>query len=141
MKRSMRNSLWGFTLLETMVALVIFSGSAMALAGLINTNLLTLSRVREVNAQIPVVHNAIAEIRALNLATAQQGRFDLNDYVIRWQATLLEPKRQSQNRDGYIGYHEVGIYDVVFTLSRDNVVVGTYTLRHTGFETVRGPSL
>ena len=44
----------GFTLSETLVALVIFSAAAMAMYGLFNTNLIALARAHDVARQTPV---------------------------------------------------------------------------------------
>ena len=43
----------GFTLLETMVALVVFAAAAMALYGLLNSNLIALARAHDVARQAP----------------------------------------------------------------------------------------
>ena len=139
--RYKKGLLAGFTLLETIVALVIFSGTAMALADLLNTNLITLGRVQEVTQQIPAVKNAVAQLRAMNLQSEQQGEFEQNGHTVLWQANLLEPYRDSQNRIGFQGYHRVGLYQVDFQMLSDGHVVGEYKLRVVGNETVRGPEL
>jgi len=129
----------GFTLLETIVALVIFSGTAMALADLLNTNLNTLRRVHEVTQQIPAVNNAIAQLRAMNLQSEQVGEFLQNGHTVSWQAKLLEPTRDSQNRAGFQGYHRVGLYQIDFQILDGGLLVGEYKIRVVGFEAVRVP--
>jgi general secretion pathway protein I len=130
----------GFTLLETIVALVIFSGTAMAFADLLNVNLNTLGRVQEVSAQIPAVKNAVAHLRAMNLKSQQDGEFEQNGHGVVWQAKLLQPHKDSQTRTGYQGYHRVGLYQIDFQMLKDGLVIGEYQLRVAGFETVRVPS-
>lgn len=130
----------GFTLLETIVALVIFSATAMAFADLLNVNLNTLGRVQEVSAQIPAVKNAVAQLRAMNLKGEQAGEFEQNGHSVLWQAKLLEPYKDSQTRTGYQGYHRVGLYHIDFQMLKDDLVVGEYQMRVVGFETVRVPS-
>lgn len=127
----------GFTLLETIVALVIFTGSAMALADLLNTNLHTLSRVHDVSSQLPALKNVIAQISAMNLQQEEDGQFEMNAYVVDWQARLLEPFRQSQIRQGDRGVHQVGLYQVDFQIKKESRLVGEYSMRLLGFETVR----
>ena len=129
----------GFTLLETIVALVIFSGTAMAMADLLNTNLNTLGRVQEVTQQIPAVKNAIAQLRGMNLQSEQGGEFVQNGHTVLWQAKLLDPTRDSQLNSGDQGYHRVGLYQVDFQMLIGNLVVGEYKLRVVGFEAVRVP--
>ena len=128
-------------MLETMVALVIFAASAMALADLLNTNLSTLGRVREVSQQIPAVKNIIAHIGAMNLHSEGDGQFEMNGYSVYWQAQLLEPYRESQVRTGYQGNHRVGLYQIEFRLEQGGRLVGEYSLRQVGQKTIRAPEL
>ena len=53
-----RASSAGFTLLETMVAMVIFAGAAMALYALFNANLIALNRAYDVSHQMKAVRHA-----------------------------------------------------------------------------------
>lgn len=140
-RRLGRNSNSGFTLLETIVALVIFSTSGMALYSLVNTNLVTLTRVQSVSQQVPVVENAIEILSMMNLQEEQNGEFDINGYDIFWQAQLLEPYRMAQNQAGYEGYHKIGLYRVNFQVQDGRKLIGEYKLRLVGHTLVGGPSL
>lgn len=129
----------GFTLLETIVALVIFTSSGMALYGLMNTNLTSLTRIKEVSRQVPVVKNSIEYLSARNLQQEQDGEFEMNGFDVQWQARLLEPLRDVQNTTGYKGYHQVGLYKVDFQIRDADKTIGAYQLRLIGHELVRGP--
>lgn len=128
----------GFTLLEAVVALTIFSAGALTLYGLFNTNLVALQRVRDVTAHLPAAHRAVTLLSAINPRQREKGQVEFDDYTAVWSARLLEPVRQGQNAHGYMGYYEIGLYRVEFTLHAYGRPVGTYRLRLIGYEKVRG---
>ena len=127
----------GFTLLEAVVALTIFSAGALTLYGLFNTNLIALQRVRAVSAHLPAAQRAVAYLSAVNPYRQENGRLAFDDYEIVWSARLLEPARQGQNAYGRVGHYEVGLYRIEFTVSERGRPVGTYRLRLIGYEKVR----
>ena len=127
----------GFSLLETVVALVIFSGGAMALYGLLNTNLIALARVHDISRQVPAAHQAIERLSSINPRERDSGRFEIDGLDIVWSARLLQPARQSQTITGGRGYFEVGLYEVEFVMSDGGRSLGTWRLRAAGYEKVR----
>lgn len=130
----------GFTLLETMVALVIFAAAAMALYGLLNTNLIALARAHDVSRQVPAVRHAIEYLSAINPREEGSGRTVLGGVEVAWSSKLMEPVRQSQSPSGGLGYFEIGLYEVEFTVRDGDVPLGTWRLRVAGYEKVREPS-
>ena len=130
----------GFTLLETMVALVIFAGAAMALYALFNTNLVALARAHDVARQMPAVRHAVEHLSSINPREEGAGRFDLDGLEVAWSATLLEPPRQSQTTTGGRGYFEVGLYEIEFTMSERGRSLGAWRMRAVGYEKVREPT-
>ena len=131
----------GFTLLETMVALVIFTGAAMALYGLFNTNLIALVRAHDVSRQMPAVRHAIEYLSSINPRETDAGQFEFDGVKVAWSATLLQPVRQSQNVTGGRGYFEVGLYEIEFVMSERGRPLGTYQMRVVGHKKVREPGL
>ena len=131
----------GFTLLETMVALVIFAGAAMALYGLFNTNLIALVRAHDVSRQMPAVRHAIEYLSSINPRETDAGQFEFDGVKAAWSATLLQPVRQSQNVTGGRGYFEVGLYEIEFVMSERGRPLGTYQMRVVGHKKVREPGL
>lgn len=131
----------GFTLLETMVALAIFTGAAMALYGLFNTNLITLARAHDVSRQMPAVRHAVEYLSSINPREEGEGRFELDGLDVVWSAELLQPVRQSQSVTGALGYFEVGLYEVEFTMSEGGRPLGAWRMRVIGHEKVREPEL
>ena len=135
-------------MLEAVVALAVFSAGAMALFGLFNTNLISLTRAHETMDQAPYVDYAIDYLSAVNPRLRPEGQVDLGGFDVTWTATLVEPVRQSQNGNGFMGNFEVGLYEVAFEvrvlelgdggLAARATSLGVYRLRLVGFEKVRG---
>ena len=128
----------GFTLIEAMVALVVFSAAAMALYGLFNTNLIALGRAHDVSRQIAAVHHAVEYLAGINPHDETSGETSVDGIDIAWTARLLEPVRQSQTVTGERGYFEIGLYEVVFEPVEEGRSLGTWRLRVPGYRKVRG---
>ncbi|MDE0350862.1 MAG: prepilin-type N-terminal cleavage/methylation domain-containing protein [Gammaproteobacteria bacterium] len=127
----------GFTLLETIVAMTIFAGAGMALYALFNTNLMSLAKVRDISAQLPPAYRAAEYVGSINPMVQPQRAIELDGYHVTWSAHLLDPVRQSQSVDGYVGLFEVGLFEVVFDLSEAGRSTGVYRLRVVGYRKVR----
>ena len=130
----------GFTLLETMVALVVFAGAAMALYALFNTNLIALARAHDVSRQMPAVRHAIEYLSSINPREEGDGTFEIDGIDVAWSANLLQPVRQSQSVTGGRGYFELGLYEVEFMMSERGRPMGTWQMRIVGYEKVREPA-
>ena len=130
----------GFTLLETMVAMVVFAGAAMALYALFNTNLIALARAHDVSRQMPAVRHAVEYLSSINPREEGDGTFEIDGIDVAWSASLLQPVRQSQSVTGGRGYFEVGLYEVEFTMSERGRPMGTWQMRIVGYEKVREPA-
>lgn len=130
----------GFTLLETMVAMVVFAGAAMALYALFNTNLIALARAHDVSRQMPAVRHAVEYLSSIDPREEGDGTFEVDGIEVAWSASLLQPVRQSQSVTGARGYFEVGLYEVEFTVSERGRPMGTWRMRIVGYEKVREPA-
>ena len=129
----------GFTLVEMVVALTIFAAAGMALYGLLSTNLITLTRVQDVNAQAPAVRDALQRLKGVNPWQQAEGGFETNGFEVAWQARLVEPMRQSQTALGVPGPFKVGLYDVEFELRQEGKAIGAWYTRQVGYEDMRVP--
>ena len=74
-----------------MVALVIFTGAAMALFALFNTNLIALARVHDVTRQMPAARQAIEHLSSVNPREQDSGRIEIDGLDVVWTAKLLQP--------------------------------------------------
>lgn len=130
----------GFSLLEAIVAMVVLASASMAFYGLFNTNLITLTRVQEVSREVPLVEQALENLQAMNLTGEASGEFEIDDAEVIWKAELVEPYRQSQNGRGFLGYFQLGLYTIDFTVIDRGTTLGSYSFRAVGYEKVREPS-
>ena len=128
----------GFALLEAIVAIVLFAAAGMALYGLFNTNLISLLRVHDVSREAPVVRYAVERLQAVDPRRTEAGVFEVDGFGVTWTARPLEPPRQGQNGLGVLGDFEVGLYEIEFQVADAGRPLGTWRLRHVGFEKVRG---
>ena len=124
-----------------MVALVIFTGAAMVLYGLFNTNLMALARAHDVSRQMLAARHTIEYLSSINPREADAGQFAFDGLDVVWSAQLLQPVRQSQNAIGGRGYFELGLYEVEFVMSDRRRPLGTYRMRVIGHEKVREAAL
>ena len=130
----------GFTLLEMVVALLIFAAAGMALYGLLNTNLITLTRVQDVLRQAPAVREAMERLATVNPWREDEGVFEVDGFDVAWTASLVEPMRQGQTALGVPGPFNVGLYEVEFELRQEGRAMGTWRMRQVGYEDMRQPA-
>ena len=127
----------GFTLLEAVVALAIFSAGAMALYGLYGANLMGLTRAGDVAGQLPIVEQAVERFSLIDLRQQAEGRFNVGPAEISWTAALVELPRRSQSASGYAGAFEIGLYQVDFDVAEDGRLLGSWQMRLASHERVR----
>lgn len=130
----------GFTLLEAIVALAVFTAAAMSLYGLFSTNLMAMSRVQEVSAQLPVVQQAMQHLSLINPRQQEAGQFEVDGFDVVWSASLMDDVRQSQSAAGFLGDYEIGLYEVTFEIQRDGRALDAWQMRLIGYERVRTPN-
>lgn len=127
----------GFTLLEAIVALAIFSMVAIGIYSWINTNLITLNRVAEVAATEQVLNSSIERLKLVDMSKETSGRFNVNGYWVDWNAELIEPWKNGITTAGAIGLYDLGLFTIKLSFSKDDRVVGGYEYRHTAIKKVR----
>ena len=130
----------GFTLLEAVVALVVFAAAGGALYGLFSTNLLALGRSGDVAAQTPVVRHALARLAAVNPWAQQQGEFVVEGFNVAWRAQLAAPVRAGQTAFAS-GDYDLALYDVEIEVFQQGQRLGVWRTRLVGYDKVRGLEL
>ena len=131
----------GFTLLEAVVAMAVFAAAGMALYALFNANLISLGRAQDATAQLPTVHRAMEYLSAIDPAQQPTGQIELGGYDVTWSSRLMEPVRESQTAQGFRGYHELGLYEISFDISRLDELVASHKLRVISQRQIRWPTL
>ena len=127
-----RNRQRGFSLLEAVVAMVLISGVGYALFGWINSNIMSLNRIREANARAEATQNTLEYMSTINPMLKPEGNASLGLYKIRW---LSKPVTLVQ--DGKSLY-QLALYDtMVRTEGRDGLQWFEFRLRQVGYKKVR----
>ncbi|MDE2407742.1 MAG: prepilin-type N-terminal cleavage/methylation domain-containing protein [Xanthomonadaceae bacterium] len=126
----------GFTLLEAIVALVVFTMGALALYGWLSTNIITLDRVRARQQMELTQQSALDLIRRTNPMDTPDGQRQVGDLRVSWTSVLLEPARPNVVQSGRPGIFVVGLYDVSVRVARGGQLQQTFKVRQVGFKQV-----
>ncbi len=131
----------GFSLLEAIVALTIFSSASVALYSWYGTIMIGLVRAEERLELTEFSRNVDAYLTTLNLQSESTGVYSANGYSAHWQAALLEPKQEGRNLGGQLGYYRLGLYELKIVIVEDSAgkELDTLVTRVAGYEGVRVP--
>lgn len=130
----------GFTLLEAIVALVVFSIGAMALYGWLSTNIISLNRIQQRQQVEAAVLSAIDMIRRTNPMEMPSAQRQAGTLRVAWTSVPVEPVRSNAHRDGSPGIFMVGLYDAdVRVLREDGSELRAFRVRQVGWKQVRAP--
>ena len=125
----------GFSLLEAIVAMVIISGAGYALFGWINSNIMTLSSIRDANARAEATQNILEYMSSVNPMLKPTGSASLGPYKIRWTSkptTLVQDVTDS--------LYQLALYETV--VKAENLQSQPwfeFNLRQVGYKRVRTP--
>ena len=129
----------GFTVLESIVAMVVFAGAALALYGLFNTNLIALDRAHDAARQMTAARHALEHLAVANPRDGETGRIRVDGIDVVWSARLLEPVRRSRTASGDRGYFQIGLYEVELELHDADRPLERWRLRIPGYRKTTGP--
>jgi general secretion pathway protein I len=131
----------GFTLLEAIVAMTIFSMCALALFGWQSGSLRALDRIEARATRAEQVRLAMAALANVNPMTELKGERVVGDERVRWQATPVEPVRTGKTQVGLPSLFDVGLYDLAVVVQRGDAAgeagVTTFHVRLVGYKQVR----
>lgn len=132
----------GFTLIEAIVALVLIGTTGMALFGWINTNIITLNRVQETNAENAATINALEYMHSINPMISPEGQANLGSYRLSWKAEAATEPRDGANYPFGIGLYQLDMYQTKVTVQKaDGQFWFTFALQQVGYKKVRELSL
>lgn len=124
----------GFTLLEAIVAMVVFSLGAFALYGWLSTNLITLDRIGSRQEQEVAFASALDLVRRSNPMQAPTGRRQIGDMTVTWTSRPVEAPKINVYRSGATGIYMVGLYTVYVRVTRNDRPIGHFYVRQIGWE-------
>lgn len=129
----------GFTLLETIIALVLISSVGMALLSWVHSNILNLQQVRNANERNQAIRNTLSFMDTVNPSLIPTGEHQLGMFLIRWQATLVDGPKDGVTLEGRIGYFQLALFDNNITILKDDQILTQFALRQAGYQQVRTP--
>ena len=125
----------GFSLLEAIVALTIFSLCAMALYAWMSVNQTTLVRVQARDAAVRDGRAALAALELVNPMADPSGRRALpGGLEVRWE---IVPRAPGTGAAGGMLVFDMALYEMQVSALRQGRVVAAFTVRRAGWETVR----
>lgn len=130
----------GFSLLEAIVALAIVASAGMALFAALSGALDMVGRAERAAAQDSALNNALAWMETVNPMLEPEGRVDLGEFELVWNAEPIEPARDAVTWLMTPGLYQVGLYRVELSLSRDGETLA-YAYRRIGYRQVREPTV
>lgn len=123
----------GFTLLEAIVAMVVFSLGALALTGWLSSNMIALQRVQAQQEREIALASALDLIRRSNAMETPQGARQLGDLTVSWEARPLEQPKPAVSQGGEPGIFLVGLYNMDVQVLRNGALVGRFQVRQMGW--------
>lgn len=122
--------------------MVLIATSGMALFSWINGNIITLSRVQEVNAMNAAKINALEYMGSINPWKTPEGRAKLGSYSLNWKAVATTSTRDGADYPFGISLFQLNLYQTKVTLQKsDGEFWFSFDLQQVGYKKVRELSL
>ena len=142
MSRRQNSRQKGFTLIEAIVALVIIATTGMALFSWINSNIITLNRVQEINAINAATANALEYMATVNPMVTPDGQSNLGAYRLEWRAQVSTETRDGVDYPYSISLYQLNLYQTKVTLKNPaGTVWFAFDLQQVGYKKVRELSI
>ncbi len=126
----------GFSLLEAIVALVIFSMVAMVLYGWQNANLHTLRRAEAHARENELTRSALSLVAHVNPMKTPTGERPLGQLTVHWHAQLVQPVKPGVTSVGLPDLFELGLYLLDVQVKDGDRTLTAFQVREVGFRQV-----
>ena len=136
MRPGARRGTAGFTLLEAIVALVVFTMGAFSLYGWLATNVKTLERIQARRDVAQLRLSALDLMELVNPMSDPTGRRAVDRFEVRWQSRPLAPPRQGVTQVGLPTLFQLGLYEVDVRVLVQSREVDRFQLRQLGYRQV-----
>jgi general secretion pathway protein I len=128
----------GFSLLEAIVALTIFSLCATALFAWLSVNVNALDRVQANRTRVGDGRTALALLEGVNPMKEPSGERELpGNLVVRWTARELVPRKPAISTTNSPLVFDIALYALDVRVTRAGHETSRFTLRRAGWETAR----
>lgn len=118
--------------------MVLIATSGMALFSWINSNIITLNRIQEINAVNAATANALEYVATVNPMASPQGQADLGAYRLEWDASATEETRDGAGYPYSIGLFQLNLYQTKVTLKKPGGQVWfSFEMQQVGYKKVR----
>lgn len=131
----------GFTLIEAIVSLVLIATTGMALFSWINSNIITLSRVQEANAESAATAGVLDYMSTINPMLRPSGNANLGAYSITWKANASSDTRDGAGYPYGISQYQLALYETQINVQKaDGQPWFGFKLQQVGYKKVRYPN-
>lgn len=128
----------GFTLLEAVVAMVLLAMLGGALFTWMNTNLMSLSSVREANIRNEAQANVLAYLANVNPMQQPEGKADLGSYQAVWKSVPIVEKRNGVAYMYGESLYELALYEMSVSVRRqDGAAWFDFKVKQVGYKRTR----
>lgn len=128
----------GFSLLEAIVALTVFSICALALYGWLAVNIDALGRVDARIASVRDGRVALAVLESVNPMAEPEGERNLpGNTVVRWTSNEIVGRKPGVNPAGTPLIFDLGLYELDVHVHRDGRETSHFIVRRAGWDTAR----
>ncbi|GGZ70853.1 type II secretion system protein [Lysobacter xinjiangensis] len=123
----------GFTLLEAIVALVIFSMGAIALYSWLSTNVIALGRIQENREALMLSQSALDMVRRINPMETPSGERRVGDVLITWTAKPIEAPKAAVTQVGLPTIFQAALFDLDVAVSKAGREINRFHVRQVGY--------
>lgn len=127
----------GFTLLEAIVALTLFSLVGLTLFSWLGTNLIALERVNARQQELADVRNALALLETVNPLLEPTGSRQAGPMTMNWTSEPLVERRTGKGPSGGVTVFDLALFRLQVELRKDGVATHEFEVTRAGWETVR----
>lgn len=127
----------GFTLLEAIVALVIFSMTAIALYGWQSTNMLTIQRAEAHARQNALVRSTLGVLAQVNPMLTPAGELRMSELTIQWTSQTVQPVKSGVSALGMPSIFDLGLYQLDVKVLDGDKELARFKVRQVGYKQVR----
>ncbi len=127
----------GFTLLEAIVAMVIFATAAASLYAWQATNMITIDRTQAASRRDALIRDALAVIENVNPMRNPHGQRAVGGLDIRWQARPLTAEVEGKTPVGYPSAYNLRLYELQVQVGRPRHPAVAFAVRQVGYRQVR----